>query len=81
MKLFVWNNCESISQYENGTAFALADNLNEAISAILYKYKLDNEDTWTYYNEEIYNKLKEELKNSPPFIYEYTIGFYIRGSA
>ena len=77
MKLYVWPEVESLSNYKPGIAFALAPNKEDAIEAILRKYKQEEDEDWVQMQ---YPCLAEELRKTEPLVVEETEGFWMEGS-
>lgn len=69
MKLYVWEGV--LADYTSGIAFALANSVEEAKSAILHKYACEVGGK----NSALIN----ELKNSEPQIIDTVEGFFVFG--
>jgi hypothetical protein len=94
MKLFVWEgNMKVLAQYADGTAWALAESLEQAIELIVNKYKVEEdkdnaqqrEDAliWkhTPYEKHETDELRKELESKEPDVYDQPVALYVYGSA
>ncbi|RLG23855.1 hypothetical protein DRN85_08575 [Methanosarcinales archaeon] len=90
LKLYVWNEVESLAQYGDGITFALAPDKESAIEAILRKYWKEVVETEVKRGSgtslvdsyvKTYTSLSEELKAKEPLVVENIEGFWVYGTA
>jgi hypothetical protein len=72
MKLYVWTDVQALRAWSSGLAFAMAHSLEEAIDLIYDGDDIPGLDI---------PRLKEELKSSPPQIFDRPHGFFVFGGA
>ena len=86
LKLFVWEgNLGSLAQHEDGTAFALAEDLESAVELVVSRYWADAGRGETTPSTPHYKMtrelLRKELRTTKPLIVDSAAAFYIFGSA
>ena len=69
MKLYHWDDLDTLEQYMSGQAFALASSKEEAIDLVVEDRDFESD------------KLRAELTEKEPAIYDSPVGFAIVGSA
>lgn len=72
MKLFYWDDVQTIADYSEGHCFALAETKERAIDLVLAKFE---------FSQQLTLRLREELSRTEPRVIDSEEGFLIWGGS